>query len=637
MTRHTKRRVIRLAATGAAISVVATLGINASVQAATPDAGTVSTTSPSLTWEGQHYAAAASVDSAACLMPLSEVCDVFTLNADVPATTWDTNTGGIEVTVTWADASNDFDLYIYDAEGNQVASSAAGGTTFETAVISEPVGEYTVNVLPFAVVDSGYTGAATLSTNASSPTGPEGGLTGGTAAYHGVTVAGEMPATEPRSTPARFRGTYPSFQWANVGRKAAEPTVGVDKTGHAFYAAATFDAAGGFLARTEVRHSPDGGITWDEVTPQIGGQDVPPTTLDPYVYVDTDSGRVFNLDLYVGSSYLNFSDDQGQTWETNPAASGDFVNDHQTLYSGPAPAGIPTLDPDFPEIVYYCFNKVAESACGRSLDGGKTFLRSGLPAYEGYDPELGLCGGLHGHLKSDQDGRIFLPKGHCGNPFVAISEDAGLTWNRVNTAPNVPADGGADPTMAVDAAGNVYYTYMDARDKLPYLVVSKDHGVTWGAPTMIAPPGVHEVQFPQLTAGDDGRIAVSFVGTRAEDSADLTRPWDFYVTFSTDATSANPLWVSNIANASGDPVHRGNCPGRCGNMLDFLDTNTSPLDGSLWAAAVDTCVEECATNPEAEGFSDAGDGTATAAEGIAIRQLSGPSLVALSCTKRKCR
>jgi len=61
MTRHTKRRGIRLAATGAALSVVATFGFNASVQAATPDAGSVSTASPSLTWEGQHYVAAPSV------------------------------------------------------------------------------------------------------------------------------------------------------------------------------------------------------------------------------------------------------------------------------------------------------------------------------------------------------------------------------------------------------------------------------------------------------------------------------------------------------------------------------------------------------------------------------------------------
>lgn len=637
MTRLSTLGRNRTVAAGSAAALAMTLGLTtASVQAATPDSGTVSPTSPTTGWDGEHYAAAASVEPTLCATGLTQVCDIYTLTVDVPTSYWDTNTGGAEVTITWADAANDFDLYVYDDQGNEVASSAAGSTTFETVVVPKAVGTYTVHVLPWLVVDSGYAGKATLLTQ---PTAEDdgSGLTGGPAAYHGVRVSGELPEAEPQSTPARkFKGTYPTFRWSDVGRESAEPTVGVDKSGHAFYAAAAADAAGGLLFRTEVRHSPDGGITWDEVTPNLAGQDLPPTTLDPYVYVDTDSGRVFNLDLYVGSSYLSFSDDQGQTWETNPAASGDFVNDHQTIYSGPAPAGIPTLDPEFPEIVYYCFNKVAESACGRSLDGGRTFLRTGLPAYPGFDPELGLCGGLHGHLKSDQAGRIYLPKAHCGRPYVAVSEDTGLTWSRVEVAENVRA-GDADPTMAVDAAGNVYYAWLDARDTLPYVAVSSDGGKTWGDPIMIAPPGVHETQFPQLTAGDDGRIAVGFVGTRSTDGSDLTRPWDYYVTFSTNATGENPLWVSNIANPTGDPVHRGDCPGRCGNMLDFLDANTSPLDGSYWGSAVDTCVDTCATDPTSEGFDGDSDNAADASVGYAAKQLTGPALVGENCTKRKCR
>jgi hypothetical protein len=42
------------------------------------------------------------------------------------------------VTITWADANTDWDLYILDAEGHVVASSANGGTTREDAILVTP-------------------------------------------------------------------------------------------------------------------------------------------------------------------------------------------------------------------------------------------------------------------------------------------------------------------------------------------------------------------------------------------------------------------------------------------------------------------------------------------------------------------
>jgi hypothetical protein len=63
-----------------------------------------------------------------------------------------------------------------------------------------------------------------------------------------------------------------------------------------------------------------------------------------------------------------------------------------------------------------------------------------------------------------------------------------------------------------------------------------------------------------VIAGDPGKIAITFPGTTA-----------------------------NIVNPANDPIHRGDCPSRCGRMYDFLDAVISPTDGSVWASFVDTC------------------------------------------------
>ena len=64
------------------------------------------------------------------------------------------------------------------------------------------------------------------------------------------------------------------------------------------------------------------------------------------------------------------------------------------------------------------------------------------------------------------------------------------------------------------------HCYTDALHHLPYLAVSKDHGATWGKPIMIAPPGVHESNFPTIDASRPGHIAIGFPGSQS------TKPTD---------------------------------------------------------------------------------------------------------------
>ncbi|HET7746834.1 MAG TPA: sialidase family protein, partial [Vicinamibacteria bacterium] len=296
----------------------------------------------------------------------------------------------------------------------------------------------------------------------------------------------------------------------------------------------------------------------------------------------------------------------------NPVACGDYVNDHQTFFSGPPPAGLTTSG--YPNVLYYCFNRVADSSCGRSLDGGKTWLPTLNPAYLGVDG--GVCGGLHGHGVTDSAGRVFLPKGHCGKPYVSVSSDGGDTWTAVKVSDHV-GTAGTHTSVAVDAADNVYMLWWDGARRLPYLSVSRDHGMTWGTPLMIAPPEVNEVNFPTMAAGDAGRIVVSFPGTTSTGVGDLNRPWNYYVTISTNALDERPTFTYALANPVSDPIHRGNCgPGRCAGMFDFLDVIVSPASGAAWATATDTCTGACVS----------GGGAANAADGLSVVQVGGPTL-----------
>jgi hypothetical protein len=418
--------------------------------------------------------------------------------------------------------------------------------------------------------------------------------------------------------------TGPALEVAAVpiGREAAEPTVGIDSDGVAYMAAGAFDAIPANtptnLARTEIWRSTDGGKTWSDVQPEAPGgvTTLPPTTLDPYVYVDEDTGRVFTPDLYVACNYLQWSDDQGETWSSSPVACGQPVNDHQTVVTGPPPEGV-SVTGSYPNIVYYCFNRVADASCGRSLDGGLTWLPAGEPAFLGVEGSE-ICGGLHGHIITDNRGYLYVPKGHCGFPWLAISEDAGETWRTVQVNDQF-GSAGTHLAVDVDEAGTIYFLWWTAEDRLPLLAYSKDSGESWSAPVLVAPPGVQEVNFPTIDAGKAGQVAISFPGTTNDGSGGPARPWNYYVMTSLNADTASPLFVSTTAQSPADPIHRGACgPGRCAGMFDFIDVEFAP-SGEIWAAATDTCTAEADCNTP--------DGTrAPGADGVAVRQLSGPGL-----------
>ncbi|MFJ2187167.1 TIM-barrel domain-containing protein [Kitasatospora sp. NPDC087861] len=163
MVRH---RLRRAALTVALTSIAAAAGPTLPARAATPGSAVLDQGHQSVTWQSPQYAKGTLGGATACPSaaqdPGGAVCDHFDLTVNVPAGYWaDNPEGGVPVSVQWQNATDDFDLYIYDANGKEVAESA-GTADPEATVIPQASGTYHVLVVPYDVHGGSYTGRAYL-------------------------------------------------------------------------------------------------------------------------------------------------------------------------------------------------------------------------------------------------------------------------------------------------------------------------------------------------------------------------------------------------------------------------------------------------------------------------------------------
>ena len=399
-----------------------------------------------------------------------------------------------------------------------------------------------------------------------------------------------------------------TFFSSSVGEDAAEPSIGITSSGCIF-----------FIAFEKVMRSCDYGETWEEKQdPALCA----PTTSDPYGWVDPVTDRVFNVQMMgLESSWICWSDNDGETWAGNPHDSGTTpLNDHIKLATGPWTDSGYGLVCQFSQTVYdtavyYCYNKLAGIFCFTSFDGGATFGAGGQI--------VGLAttnGGLHGAIATSPDGTVYVTP-RVATPTVIISKDNGYSWfERTMGEDQGTPNPRKNSEVSTDSQSNAYHVWTGADEGI-YLARSTDSGETWEQESLrVSPSQVISTAFPQTDAGDPGRFAVTYIGSENvsllnESNLD-GNPWDgnghyapnevhyhLYVTFSLNALDEDPVF--HTRRLTTDPVqvgaiclNSGDCRSDQGgsnrNLLDFNDLHID-REGRVFIAIADGCTGECAT------------------------------------------
>ncbi|MGB2717501.1 MAG: hypothetical protein WBC51_25175 [Vicinamibacterales bacterium] len=618
------------------LRIIVVLIAAALLQAATPTSGTIATptddglgTKQTLAFTAGPFAAGSAAGTqtsatvAVCTQAVTPpaLCDAYAVNFNLPSGYWQTRRGTLAATVRWADApdGNDMDLYIVDEQGSIVASSTTDNTqsASETAVLVNPgTGPRTYRV---------------IIVNWLSPTPIP--SASGVVTFN--LVDRNATSLPPEPTPPPFAPRFSNYRPpSGLGEHAGEPTLGVNySTGNVMYIAlletlrASFDdSASPAMAR------------WFNRTFLTTGL----RTNDPILFTDSGTGRTFVSQLIFPSkhSLSAYTDDDGETWQLSQGAGINSGVDHQTIGGGRFGTALSSIDPNYPNAVYYAAQDVAVAEFAASLDGGRTYGPA-IPMYSIAD-----CAGLHGHIKvSPLDGTVYVPLGNCDEPqtgagqqAVAMSSDSGLTWN-VSRVTSAKASNW-DPSVGVGKNGTVYFGYGDDVDRVPRVAVSRDKGQTWlVSPDLGASHGIKRIAFPAMVAGDDDRAAFAFLGTRNEgealgSGAGFDGTWQLYVSTTYDAGAT---WTT--VNATGDdPVQRGNicdaglsCPTApdTRNLLDFMDVQIDAR-GRILVAYADGCVSPACiagVDKNGDGFLDARDNDAADKAAIA-RQSGGLGLLA---------
>ena len=417
-----------------------------------------------------------------------------------------------------------------------------------------------------------------------------------------ASLLGAAPAQAGGGTPAFVKYAAPAA--LNDSNSAGEPPIGVNwKTG---------------AVMLESYSSTYKIVFSDSTTPaNAGWTDVSAgvlINLDPILFTDASIGRTYVGGEAGSCGNLYKSDNDGSSWQAMGNACAG--TDHETIGAGPWHGSAPLLS-TYNRAVYYCAQSSTD-VCAVSSDGGTTF---GAPV-----TVSGACSSLHGHVKVSADGTAYLPNAHCGGkPGGGISSNNGSAWSSY-TIPSTATQNGFDPSVATTPDNTLYEAWADANNH-PMVAVSTNHGTSWTKITdlsMTLSPSIVNSTFQTMTAGDNGRAAVAFLGsTTAGDPFSNTwhGVWDLYVSFTYDAGAS---WTT--VKATTDPVQRGwmcSAGTTCGNgrnLLDFIDAAVTK-DGRVVVGYADGCVDNCV-------FPSGTEAQSTSAWATIARQQSGKGLFA---------
>lgn len=599
-----------------ALAIWAALPMLPRVLASNPGAGTLSSSGPSVTWNGLavDFANPVSANEATCQDGTN--CDTFILTIGGTQADWAGK--GVHIQIDWLSPTFDYALSVHKGTNADPVTAYSDNPVDAPrnweAVDIDPtvsgVGDYSVHVIYFT-------------TSSADP-------------YHGTASVTIKPAGTPTPTPPPVSSASPAryFNYhapEGLGTGAGEPSIGVSPvSGKVFFQSYTQTLRVTFDDTSSPARS-----NWEDKSAPNAV-----TSLDPILFTDQRTRRTFTSQLAGATSLMSFSDDDGATWTPSQGAGIPASVDHQTVGGGPLapPLTRDASSPLYRDAVYYCSQDLGfDASCAVSLDGGLTFG----PAVRIYT-QLDCDAGLHGHIKVAPDGIAYVPSKGCGGQqAVVVSENNGITWS-VRKVPGSIA-GETDPSVGIGTDGTVYFAYANG-DGHQRVAVSHDKGNTWPAALdqdLGYFQGIQNSVFPSAVAGDSNRASVFFLGTATPgtvgatgpDPAGFTGTWYGYISTTYDGGAT---WATVNATPN-DPVQRGpicthgtlTCTGTTRNLLDFNDL-TIDGQGRVLAAYADGCISaQCIQGNDlnGDGKLDGNDNDGSQ-QAVIIRQSGGKGLFA---------
>jgi hypothetical protein len=565
-------------------ALIISLQLTLPLIAATPGTGTLTSLTRSQAWTGGPFTAADGYTYAGVAYTLiisdptlctSMTCDKYFLTVNIPASYYTTNpTHSVRVQINWASNNTDFDMYVYDAAGNQINSSGQGNTTFELVDLGQLTsGTYQILVIPFTAVNASYSGSATV----------------GPPPVENARLAKYKPGNFTFSTAKALTGPDGLL----FGSQDLEPRAVYDGLGN-IYVAGIEGTPGG----TDVWKSADGGNSFTYLgqpdggqaasalagrTPGAGGgdEDIAVGSTGT-VYMASLWGAVLGVPGVGGvgaplAATMCTSTNGGTIWIDNPWAQNLPIVDRQWI----AVYGDKT--------VYLTYQQEGADLQGtnslilvKSTDGGLTFPQ----VTEITTPQLGTQPDFQGNIAVDpQNGNVYTVFiGHPGNSiYIARSSDGGKTFILKPVRQGDPGISYAYvfPILALDRGGNVHVVYSDGTNV--YLTSSPDQGATWTTPVRVNNgPGAKLAIAPWVDAGDAGKVNIMWWSTSSSDNLAADAKWQVFFAQTQNAFAKNPTISENAASGvfhTGPICVNGTaCTAGTRNLAEYAST-TVYLDG----------------------------------------------------------
>lgn len=491
------------------------------VWGATPSSGTVSQAGHSHAWSGGPFTAV-SPSPGTCVEAIS--CDTFTLTVTIPSD----KVAQLHIRISWVDATNDLDLFLFDSQGQQWDFSTSGDRNFEEIRSTVPAGNYRVVTNAFLSANSVYSGAVTLESITDPPPPPDFGT----------------------------KITFSNNTMADFSATSGEPFIRADLKDNIFVSVP-------FGVSTTVSllwKSSDGGrtfiplgspITRDAVTGAGGG--------DTHQDFDADN-NLYYVDLSAACVTAAVSTDEGNTFppdrtnqlvcvsEENPDAIGD---DRQWVGAFGS------------EIGYVTWRNLAAGSFWifKTTDGGRSWDNGTLMG------EVDQSG----PYQVDKTKRMVTVDGATKEAILSYQIYYSGTELRVFRVSDFNdgsplkiddlsiVDPGASvssvfPILTVDTAGNLYAVWSQSATEI-YMATSVNRGNTWSKPVRVSNVSGTNIM-PWAVAGDPGRINVVWYRSpvKGNPNTDVSA-WEIYMAQSLDALKAKPRFQQ--VQVSQNVIHRG--------------------------------------------------------------------------------